>query len=158
MMISLQLKQTQSTIISAVIANVVGFYHTYTSNLMHWEFTALVKSFCTGSTSSRRLKSVWRSLILVCSPKPRSRVMFLKLGITSYQKNVTRRLNSWRVCEFSLSGAFWLLDQICDQVFRICLFSPVDDILRERKASHAWPSNNAVMSRRCVSHLHGREL
>ena len=66
MMISLQLKQTQSTIISAVIANGVGFYHTYTSNLMHWEFTTLVKSFCTGSTSSRRLKSVWRSLILVC--------------------------------------------------------------------------------------------
>jgi len=58
MMISLQLKQTQSTIIIAVIANVVGFYHTYTSNLMHWEFTALVKSFCTGSTSSRQLKSV----------------------------------------------------------------------------------------------------
>jgi len=58
MIISLQLKQTQSTIISAVIANVVGFYHTYTSNLMHWEFTALVKSFCTGTTLSRQLKSV----------------------------------------------------------------------------------------------------
>ena len=122
MMISLQLKQTQSTIISAVIANVVGCYHTYTSNLMHWEFTALVKSFCTGSTSSRQLKSVWRSLILVCVHlNLAAGLCFWSWVSQEFQKNATRRLNSWRVCEFSLSGTFWLLDQICDQVFRICL-------------------------------------
>ena len=49
------------------------------------------------------------------------------------------RLNSWRVCEFSLIRAFWLLDQICAAVHKYSGYADIRMISRTHTNQNSWP-------------------
>lgn len=80
-----------------------------------------------------------------------------KIEVTSFF-TALKLLGLLFCCCCCLWGSFWFHNLVCDEIFWVCLFSSVDNILSIRKSIHAWPADNRMVPGRGMSHLHCAEL